>query len=146
MPEFPTSRNALGHSACDPCRMALRCLIVDDSPYFLQSARALLEREGTAVVGVASTGAEALRRAEELQPDVTLLDVELGGESGFDLARRLQRETTLKPSSVILISTYAEEDFADLITASPAAGFLRLYVEQDECLLDPVEHAPLPVK
>jgi len=126
--------------------MALRCLIVDDSPHFLQSAHALLEREGTAVVGVASTGTEALRRAEELQPDVTLLDVELGGESGFDLARRLQRETTLKPSSVILISTYAEEDFADLITASPAAGFLRLYVEQDECLLDPVEHAPLPVK
>jgi DNA-binding NarL/FixJ family response regulator len=104
--------------------MALRCLIVDDSPHFLQSARALLEREGIAVVGVASTGAEALRRAEELQPDATLVDVDLGGESGFDLARRLQRETTLEPSSVILISADAEEDFADLIAASPAAGFL----------------------
>ena len=104
--------------------MALRCLIVDDSPHFLQSARALLEREGIAVVGVASTGAEALRRAEELQPDATLVDVDLGGESGLDLARRLQRETTLEPSSVILISADAEEDFADLIAASPAAGFL----------------------
>ena len=104
--------------------MALRCLIVDDSPHFLQSARALLEREGIAVVGVASTGAEALRRAEELQPDATLVDVDLGGESGLDLARRLQRETTLEPSSVILISADAEEDFADLITASPTAGFL----------------------
>ncbi len=104
--------------------MALRCLIVDDSPHFLQSARALLEREGNAVVGVASTGAEALRRAEELQPDATLVDVDLGGESGLDLARRLQRETTLEPSSVILISADAEEDFADLIAASPAAGLL----------------------
>jgi DNA-binding NarL/FixJ family response regulator len=104
--------------------MALRCLIVDDSSHFLTAARALLEREGIAVVGVASTSAEALRRAEELRPDVALLDVDLGNESGFELARRLASETSLKPSSVILTSTYAEEDFADLIAASPAAGFL----------------------
>jgi DNA-binding NarL/FixJ family response regulator len=104
--------------------MPLHCLIVDDSPQFLRAARALLEREGIAVVGVASTGDEALRRVEELAPDVTLLDVDLGGESGFDLARRLQRETGLEPSSVILISTYAQEDFADLIATCPAAGFL----------------------
>jgi two-component system nitrate/nitrite response regulator NarL len=104
--------------------MPLRCLIVDDSPQFLRAARALLEREGIAVIGVASTGAEALQRVAELAPDVTLLDVDLGGESGFDLAERLQRETGLAPSSVILISTYAREDFADLIATSPAAGFL----------------------
>jgi DNA-binding NarL/FixJ family response regulator len=104
--------------------MALRCLIVDDSPHFLTAARALLEREGIAVVGVASTTAEALRRAEELKPDVALLDIDLRGESGFELARRLERETSLERSRVILISTYAEEDFADLITATPAAGFL----------------------
>jgi DNA-binding NarL/FixJ family response regulator len=104
--------------------MALRCLIVDDSPHFLTAARALLEREGIAVVGVASTTAEALRRAEELKPDVALLDIDLRGESGFELARRLERETSLERSRVILISTYAEEDVADLITATPAAGFL----------------------
>jgi DNA-binding NarL/FixJ family response regulator len=104
--------------------MTLRCLIVDDSSYFLTAARALLEREGVAVVGVASTSAEAIRRAEELRPDVALLDVDLGNESGFELARRLASETSLEPSSVILISTYAEEDLVDLIAASPAAGFL----------------------
>lgn len=91
---------------------------------FLEAARAFLEREGIAVVGVASTSAEALRRAEELKPDVALLDVDLGNESGFDLARRLESETSMEPLRVILISTYAEEDFADLITATPAAGFL----------------------
>jgi CheY-like chemotaxis protein len=104
--------------------MALRCLIVDDSSHFVTAACALLEREGIAVVGVASTSAEALRRAEELRPDVALLDVDLGNESGFELARRLASETSLEPSSVILISTYAEEDLVDLIAASPAAGFL----------------------
>src|SRR6266542_2971620 len=77
---IPAGRNVSGRSPCDPCRMALRCLIVDDSPRFVEAARGLMEREGIAVVGVASTSAEALRRAEE--------------------------------------------DFADLISGSPAAGFL----------------------
>jgi DNA-binding NarL/FixJ family response regulator len=102
----------------------LRCLIVDDSLRFLDAARGLLERQGIAVVGVASTSAQALRRVEELRPDVTLVDVDLGGESGFALARRLDRETGPPPPRMILISTHAEQDYADLIAASPALGFL----------------------
>lgn len=113
-----------GPAMIDACSMAPRCLVVDDSPHFLEAARLLLEGEGIAVVGVASTAAEALRRAKELEPDVALVDIDLGGESGFDLARRLGSETDLRPSNVILISTYSEEDFADLIAATPAAGFL----------------------
>jgi len=112
-----------GASSCDPEGM-LRCLIVDDSPRFLDAARGLLERQGITVVGVASNSAEALERAEELRPDVTLLDIDLGGESGLELARRLHREPGLAPSRVILISTHAEEDYAELIAASPAIGFL----------------------
>jgi DNA-binding NarL/FixJ family response regulator len=104
--------------------MMLRCLIVDDSPRFLDAARGLLERQGITVVGVASTGAEAIRFAEELRPDVTLLDIDLGGQSGFEVARRLQRAATLAPPRVILTSTHAEQDYADLIAASPAIGFL----------------------
>jgi DNA-binding NarL/FixJ family response regulator len=106
---------------CDPEPM-LRCLIVDDSPRFLDAARGLLERQGVAVVGVASTGAEALRRAGELRPDVTLVDIDLGGESGLELARRLQDQDG--PVPVILISTHAEQDYAELIAATPAIGFL----------------------
>jgi len=104
--------------------MMLRCLIVDDSPRFLDAARGLLERQGITVVGVASTGAEAIRFAEELRPDVTLLDIDLGGQSGFEVARRLQRAATLAPPRVILTSTHAEQDYEDLIAASPAIGFL----------------------
>jgi len=102
----------------------LRCLIVDDSPRFLDAARGLLERQGITVVGVASTSAEALQQAEELRPDVILVDIDLGGESGFELARRLRREANLAPSRVILISTHAEQDYADLIATSPVVGFL----------------------
>ncbi len=104
--------------------MALRCLIVDDSPHFLDAARSLLEREGLVVAGVASTAADALRRIQDVKPDVVLVDVDLGNESGFDLARRIQSETTLDQSRVILISSHAEDDLADLIVAAPAAAFL----------------------
>jgi DNA-binding NarL/FixJ family response regulator len=101
----------------------LRCLIVDNNQHFLDAARGLLERQGVAVVGMASTGAEALERAQKLQPDVTLVDIDLGQESGFDVARKLQHADG-KPAAVILISTHSEQDFADLITVSPAIGFL----------------------
>ena len=104
--------------------MALRCMIVDDSPRFLAAARGLLEREGVLVVAVATNGADAIRYAVELGPDVTLVDINLGAQSGFDVVRRLTGEAELAPATVILISTHAEEDYADLITASPAAGFL----------------------
>jgi DNA-binding NarL/FixJ family response regulator len=102
----------------------LRCLIVDDNRHFLAAARGLLERQGITVVGVASTGTQALRQVAELRPDVTLVDIDLGGESGFDLARRLDRDAGLAPPRMILISTHAEQDYADLIADSPAIGFL----------------------
>jgi DNA-binding NarL/FixJ family response regulator len=99
----------------------LRCLIVDDNRRFLDAARGLLEREGVSVVGVASTSAEALHQVQELRPDVTLVDIDLGGESGFELVRRL---ADLAPLRMILVSTHAEQDYADLIAASPAIGFV----------------------
>ena len=108
---------------CDPEPM-LRCLIVDDSPRFLDAARGLLEGQGITVVGVASNTADALRRTGELRPDVTLLDIDLGGESGLELARRLHGAAGPTPNPVILISTHAEQDYAELIAASPAIGFL----------------------
>jgi DNA-binding NarL/FixJ family response regulator len=102
----------------------MRCLIVDDSAVFADAARGLLERQGITVVGVASTGAEALRCFEVLRPDVTLVDVDLGGESGFELAEQLHQAGSPAPSPVILISTHAAQDFAEMIETSPAVGFV----------------------
>jgi DNA-binding NarL/FixJ family response regulator len=104
--------------------MVLRCVIVDDSPGFVAAARSLLERQGLSVLGVASTCAEGLRLAAELRPDVVLVDIELGGESGFELARRLDQMVDPAPAPVILVSTHSEEDYAELIADSPALGFL----------------------
>ncbi len=102
----------------------MRCLIVDDSPRFLAAARGLLERQGVTVVGVAASGPDALQRAGELRPDVTLVDIDLGAESGLALARRLRDQAATAAVPVILISTHAEQDYAELIAASPAVGFL----------------------
>ena len=100
----------------------MRCLIVDDNAAFLEAAATLLEREGVTVVGVASNTEDALRQVQELQPDVVLVDIMLGPENGFDLARRLAEDDGR--AAVILVSTHAEADFADLIADTPAAGFV----------------------
>jgi DNA-binding NarL/FixJ family response regulator len=101
--------------------VALRCLIVDDNGGFRDAARSLLEREELDVVGVASNSAEAQSCVAELRPEVVLVDIALGAESGFDLARALARESA---ATLILISTLPEADFVDLISASPAVGFI----------------------
>jgi DNA-binding NarL/FixJ family response regulator len=99
-------------------------MIVDDNIHFLDAARGLLDREGMSVVGVATTSAEAVRLAAELRPDVVLVDIDLGQESGFDLARSLMAPERYNGQRVILTSAYPEEDFAELVETSPAIAFL----------------------
>ena len=103
--------------------MPLHCLIVDDYQPFLKVVRAKLERQGMAVVGVASNGAEALSQARELSPDVALVDISLGTQSGFDVAREIGPYV----GCVILISSddhYQDDDYAELLAGSPAVGFV----------------------
>jgi DNA-binding NarL/FixJ family response regulator len=104
--------------------MPIRCLIIDDNQSFLAAARMLLQREGLIVAGVASTVDEGLRQAEALRPDVALVDISLGEESGLELARRLAEERRGDDPVIVLISTQAEDDVVDLISGSAAAAFI----------------------
>jgi DNA-binding NarL/FixJ family response regulator len=107
--------------------VVLRSLLVDDDDALLKAASVLLEREGMTVAGVASNSTEALLQARALRLDVILVDLGLGDESGFDLAWLLTRDGQggqRVRAEVILISSYAETDYAELIADSPAAGFL----------------------
>jgi CheY-like chemotaxis protein len=124
MEEFPASRNAAAPNKRQSGRMPLRCVLVDDNEAFLETASLLLEREGLAIVGMASTIAGALRQVRALRPDLVLVDIGLGNESGFDLARLLAQDGQVAGPEVILISTGAEADYRELIDDSPAAGFL----------------------
>jgi DNA-binding NarL/FixJ family response regulator len=74
------------------------------------------------MAGVASSIAEAVGQARALRPDLILVDIGLGDESGFTLARLLADDH--QSAYVILISAGAEADYAELIAESPAAGFL----------------------
>src|SRR3984885_15976238 len=121
---MPTGRSPSHNGVVESPVKAIRVVIVDDNSEFLDSARRLLEHQGVRVVGVASTNADGLRHVRELRPDVTLVDVNLGEESGFDLAEALQDSDDGAPVPVILISTHAEPDLADIIETSPAIGFL----------------------
>ncbi|HKD32100.1 MAG TPA: response regulator transcription factor [Gaiellaceae bacterium] len=123
----------------DAYGMPLRCLIVDDNSFFLEGASDLLRREGLDVVGVASNGAEAFRLAEELRPDVTLVDVDLGDEDGLELARQLN--DSAPHSKVILISTHPESDMAHVIGASRAVGFIPKTRLSAQAILDVLEPA-----
>jgi CheY-like chemotaxis protein len=123
----------------DPESVALRCVIVDDSSLFLEGAVDLLTREGLDVVGVASGSAEAIRLVSKLEPDVALVDVDLGDEDGFELAQRLHAiPGALK---VILVSTHAEEDLAQLIDGSPALGFIAKTRLSAQAIRDTLERA-----
>jgi DNA-binding NarL/FixJ family response regulator len=105
--------------------MPLRCLIVDDNDDFREEMGGLLEEQGIAVVGGAASGADALKRIAELRPDVVLVDIDLGGENGVELVRRVhQGAGPAGVPGVILISTHDGSEYADLIEASPALGFV----------------------
>jgi DNA-binding NarL/FixJ family response regulator len=104
--------------------MQLRCLIVDDNLSFLEASRNLLVGQGVCVIGVAATASDGLRQAAELTPDVVLVDIDLGRESGFDLAREIAGQAAVRTPGVILISTHVEEDYIDLVAESPALGFV----------------------
>ena len=117
----------------------LRCLIVDDNSLFGEEARGLLEHEGISVVGIAASGDDAVRLANALDPDLTLIDISLSEESGFDVARRLTDIGGAAPPDVILVSTYDEQEFRGRIEASPALGFIakaELSGDQIRRLLD----------
>jgi chemotaxis response regulator CheB len=102
--------------------MDLRCIVVDDNRQYLETAVRILRSDGIDVVGIAGDAARALALVVELRPDVVLVDVELGDDSGLDLAHKMQ--TLRAAPATILISTHAEEDLGRAVEESRAIGFV----------------------
>jgi DNA-binding NarL/FixJ family response regulator len=101
----------------------LTCLIVDDSPPFFEAAQQLLADDGVAVIGFAATSDQAVNKTLALAPDVALVDIDLGTESGFDVAQRLAGLPDGGPP-VVLISAESASELAELVDASGALGFV----------------------
>jgi DNA-binding NarL/FixJ family response regulator len=97
-------------------------LIVDDHEDFRESARALLEAEGFAVIGLAAGGTDALEAAGRLQPDIVLLDIQLPDVDGFAVAERLALGPD--PPQVVLVSSRDASVYGTRLRAARANGFL----------------------
>ena len=104
-------------------------------PAFRDAASTMLEHAGISVVGMACNTAEALASYRDLLPDVTLVDIDLGPESGFDVAEELHHAGTPAPP-VILISTHDEQDLADMTASSSALGFLPKFALSPDAIRD----------
>jgi DNA-binding NarL/FixJ family response regulator len=98
--------------------------VVDDNQRFLEVARRILEWQGLEAVGTATSIAAALDAVAGEPPDVVLVDVSLGPESGFELLRRIAARHPRLAGRVIMISTRAEEDYAEILEGAGAAGFM----------------------
>jgi DNA-binding NarL/FixJ family response regulator len=97
-------------------------LLVDDHADFRASARAMLDAEGFDVVGDAADGEEAVAAVERLRPTVVLLDIQLPGIDGIEVAERLARAEN--PPKVVLISGRDPRAYGRRLEAAPARGFI----------------------
>jgi two-component system, NarL family, response regulator NreC len=111
----------------------LRVLLADDHAIVRRGLRSLLETEpGLTVVGEAADGIDALRQADECEPEVVILDVGMPKLNGIDVAARLQKMK--RPPHVIILSMHADESYIIRALAAGARAYL-LKDATDEDLL-----------
>lgn len=110
--------------------MSLRVLVADDHALVREGFRALLERKGFQVVGEAVNGQEAVRMADELKPDIALLDVQMPILNGLDAGREIQRAN--KNTHVVLLTMHAE----DHLMATALRAGIRAYVLKSQVAED----------
>lgn len=113
--------------------MSLRVLLIDDHTLFRVGLLGLLEHRGIQVVAAVGDGAEGLRLAQELKPDVILLDMRLPGMNGIDVLRQL-RSTGLTMPVVMLTTSSNEQDLVESLR-SGAQGYLIKDTEPDELVV-----------
>jgi DNA-binding NarL/FixJ family response regulator len=97
-------------------------LIVDDHEAFRKAARAMLEADGFEVVGESEDGERALEAVATLRPQVVLLDIQLPGIDGFDVAARLAGMAD--PPAVVLISSREASAYGSRLRDTPSRGFI----------------------
>lgn len=122
----------------------VRILIVDDQPVSREAIREVLEKRGHDIVAEAADRDAAMAAAAHFKPDAVLLDVRVGDESGFDIARRLTRS---RPDLAVLLTSINPETSLEMVRASGARTFVpkhRLHTVDLSALCRADGFAPQP--
>ncbi len=113
--------------------MSIRILIADDHGVMRAGLRALLEDEpGMEVVGEATNGEQTLRLAEELAPDVVLLDIGMPGLDGIEITRQLKKK--VPQIHVLILSVYEDESLLREAMRVGASGYIIKRAVQEELM------------
>jgi len=101
----------------------VRVLIVDDQEPFRLAARMVVEAtDGFDVVGEVETGEDSVRAADDLDPDLILMDVNLPGINGLEATRQILASS--HRVVILILSTYEEEEYGPRAAESGAAGYI----------------------
>jgi DNA-binding NarL/FixJ family response regulator len=100
-------------------------LVVDDQPLIRHSLRTVDDgAPGLSVVGEAGTGADAVRHAVRLRPDIVLMDIRMPGGDGIDATRRITEDPTLGHTRVLVLSMFELDEYVHAALRAGASGFL----------------------
>jgi DNA-binding NarL/FixJ family response regulator len=103
--------------------MTTRVLLVDDHQMVREGLRAILEQDETfSVVGEASSGREAVRLAEQLNPDVVVMDVAMNDLNGIEATRQIH--TLVPDTAVVALSSHSDRRYVMAILAAGACGYV----------------------
>lgn len=108
-------------------------LVVDDQSLIRSAVRDLLESApGITVVGEASDGAEATRRARELRPDIVLMDIRMPQVDGIAATEAICADPSLPSTRVLILTTFEEDEYLVAALRAGASGFIGKGAEPDE--------------
>ncbi|MFE4454375.1 response regulator [Streptomyces sp. NPDC056796] len=108
----------------------IRVLLVDDHQVVRRGLRTFLEvQDDIEVVGEASDGAEGIARAEELRPDVVLMDIKMPGTDGIEALRGLRKLEN--PARVLIVTSFTEQRTVVPALRAGASGYVYKDVDPD---------------
>jgi len=110
---------------------ALRVLVADDEGLRVMSLKGQLETLGHKVVAEASDGKEAVRLAQELMPDLAILDIKMPGLDGIEAAQMI---TEARPIPIILLTAYSEKELAERAANANVSAYLMKPVSEQDLL------------
>ena len=115
--------------------MTVRVLLADDQVLIRSGFAALIDSaDDLEVVGAAGDGADAVRQAGALRPDVVLMDIRMPGVDGLAAARQIAADPGLSQVRVIVLTTFEADEYVVEALRSGASGFLGKSVEPDDLL------------